>query len=84
MQTPAYGIVLDLRKAYDAIDWSRTLEILEGCGVGPNFWNLLTAYWDQQQMVARQTGFIVVDAIVRTGYPTLWITLQRPMDLVVS
>ena len=29
-----YVIFLDLTKAYDALDRSRSLEILEGCGVG--------------------------------------------------
>ena len=29
-----YVIFLDLTKAYDALDWSRSLEILKGYGVG--------------------------------------------------
>ena len=28
-------IFLDLHKVYDALDWDRCLEILEGYGVGP-------------------------------------------------
>ncbi len=36
-QEPLYQIYLDLRKAYDALDWGRCLEILAGYGVEPNF-----------------------------------------------
>ena len=39
-----YVIFLDLTKAYDALDRSRCLEILEGYGVGPNARMLLTTY----------------------------------------
>ena len=35
-QTPLYGIFIDLRKAYDAMDRDRCLEIMKGYGVGPN------------------------------------------------
>ena len=37
-----YVIFLDLHKAYDALDRSRCLEILEGYGVGPKARRLLT------------------------------------------
>ena len=36
-----YVIFLDLHKAYDALDRSRCLEILEGYGIGPRAINLL-------------------------------------------
>ena len=39
-----YVIFLDLTKAYDALDSSRCLEILEGYSVGPNARRLLTTY----------------------------------------
>ncbi len=39
-QQPLYQIYLDLRKAYDALDWERCLEILAGYGVGPNLLRL--------------------------------------------
>ena len=39
-----YVIFLDLTKAYDALDRSRCLEILEGYGVGPNARRLLKNY----------------------------------------
>ena len=44
---------LDLHKAYDALDRSRCLEILEGCGVGPRVRRLLQTYWRRLTMVAR-------------------------------
>ena len=47
-----YVIFLDLHKAYDALDRSRCLEILEGCGVGPRARRLLRAYWGKMKMVA--------------------------------
>ena len=40
-----YVIFLDLHKAYDALDRSRNLEILEGCGVGPRARRLMRTYW---------------------------------------
>ena len=46
-------IFLDLRKAYDALDRSRCLEILEGYGVSPKARRLLTSYWHRLTMVAR-------------------------------
>ena len=37
-----YVIFLDLTNAYDALDRSRCLDILEGYGVGPNARRILT------------------------------------------
>ena len=39
-----YVIFLELHKAYDALDRSRCLEILEGCSVGPRARRLLKTY----------------------------------------
>ena len=52
-----YVIFLDLTKAYDALDRSRCLEILEGYGVGPNVRRLLNTYWCRLTMVARSGGY---------------------------
>ena len=52
-----YVIFLDLTKAYDALDRSRCLEILEGYDVGPNARRLLTTYWRRLTMVARAAGY---------------------------
>ena len=48
-----YVIFLDLTKAYDALDRSRTLDILEGYGVGPKVRRLLGNYWKQATLAAR-------------------------------
>ena len=52
-----YLIFLDLTKAYDALDRSRSLEILKGYGVGNRVRRLLREYWDNSTMVARSGGY---------------------------
>ena len=52
-----YVIFLDLTKAYDALDRSRTLDILEGYGVGPNVSRLLGNYWKQATLAARANRY---------------------------
>ena len=48
-----YMIFLDLHKAYDDLDRSRCLYILEGYGVGPQACRILQMYWGRLTMVAR-------------------------------
>ena len=52
-----YVIFLDLHKAYDALDRSRCLEILEGYGVGPKARRLLTTCCHRPTMVERAGGY---------------------------
>ena len=52
-----YVIFLDLHKAYDDLDRSRCLEILEGYGVGPQARRLLQTYWRLLTMVAQAGGY---------------------------
>jgi exonuclease III len=52
-QVPLYQIYLDLRKAYDALDRERCIDILEGYGVGRRIVGLLTNYWKKQRIVAK-------------------------------
>ena len=40
-QTPFYGVFIDLKKAFDAMDRGRCLLILEGHGMGPNISRLI-------------------------------------------
>ena len=57
MEEVLYVIFLDLHKAYDALDRSRRLEILEGYWVGPRARQLLRTYWGKLTMVARSGGY---------------------------
>ena len=52
-----YVIFLDLHKAYDALDRSRCLEILEGYSIGLQARKLLKKYWYRLAMVARAGGY---------------------------
>jgi hypothetical protein len=56
-QVPLYQIYLDLRKAYDALDRERCLEILEGYGTGRRIVRLLSNYWKKQRIVAKASGY---------------------------
>ena len=50
-------IFLDMHKAYESLDRSRCVEILEGYEVGPRAWRILQAYWEKTTMVARAVGY---------------------------
>ena len=50
-------IFLDLTRAYDALDRSRSLEILKGYGVGFRVRIMLWEYWDKMTMVVRAGGY---------------------------
>ena len=45
-QVPLYGILIDLRKVYDAMDRGRYLHILEAYDVGPKLLRVLGFFWD--------------------------------------
>ena len=55
-QCPLYGVFLDLRKAYDAMDRSRCLLILKDCGVGFKTLRLIQRFWDGSVLVCRASG----------------------------
>ena len=52
-----YVIFLDLTKEYDALERSRSMEILKGYGVGDRLHRLLQEYWDRTTMVERAGGY---------------------------
>ena len=52
-----HAIFLDLQKAYDALDRSRCMDILEEYGVGPRAFRILCSYWERLMMVARAGGY---------------------------
>jgi Reverse transcriptase (RNA-dependent DNA polymerase) len=54
---PLFMIFLDLKKAYDTLDRGRTINILQGYGVGKMTCNLIKTIWDNDVMVPKQAGF---------------------------
>ena len=60
-------IFLDLHKAYDTLDRSRCLEILEGYSIGPRARNLLKLYWHRLTMVARAGSYYGKDFLGERG-----------------
>ena len=51
-----YDIFVCIHKVYDVMDWGHVLAILEGCGVGPQVFQILTQYWYRTNMAARVSG----------------------------
>ena len=82
-----YVIFLDLTKAYDALDRSRSLEILKGCGVGEIVRRLLREYWSKSTMVARAEGYYGTGfkggRVVIQGDPLSPTIFNVVMDVVV-
>jgi hypothetical protein len=48
---PFYGVFLDLRKAFNAMDWERCIFFMEGYGAGPLLVRLVHDYWRNAIMV---------------------------------
>ena len=55
-QVPFYGVSIDLKKVFDAIDWERCLLILEGHGVGLNMRQLIRLFWDEATNECQASG----------------------------
>lgn len=55
-QPPLFNVFLDLRKAYDALDRGRYLEILLSCGVSTSVVGILEVYSSHQQVVPKAGG----------------------------
>ncbi len=54
---PFYGVFLDLRKAFDAMDWEQCIMLLEGYGAGPRMIWLIRGHWRDAIMVCRAAGY---------------------------
>ena len=55
-QQPLFGVFLDLRKAFDAMDRDRCLDILKNYGVGPKILRLIKNFWHKAKLVCRASG----------------------------
>jgi hypothetical protein len=55
-QTPFFGVFIDLKKAFDAMDRGRCLTILALHGVGPQMLRLIRNFWEMATNVCRAKG----------------------------
>jgi hypothetical protein len=55
-QKPWHQIFLDLHKAYDAMDWEKTLEILSGYSIIPRALRLIKQFWSHAKLVCHTGG----------------------------
>jgi hypothetical protein len=55
-QVPFYGVFINLRKAFDAIDQKQCLFILEWYGVGLSMHRMIRLFWDKATNVFRASG----------------------------
>ena len=82
-----HAIYLDLHKAYDSLDSSRCLDILEGYGVGTRDLCLLRRYWERLKMVEQAGGYyrepFCVDRGVTQGNPLAPTIFNVVVDVVV-
>ena len=80
-------IFMDLHKAYDALDRSRCLAILEGYGVGPRACRLHRTYWRRLNMVAKSGRYYGAEFKgyqgVTQGEPISPTILNVVVDVVV-
>ena len=51
-----YDIFVYIHKVYNALEWGRALEILKGCEVVPQVFQLMTRYWYSATMVVSVSG----------------------------
>jgi hypothetical protein len=54
---PLYQIFVDLTKAYDTLDRSRTLSLHEAYGIGPHIRSIIQAVWDLEMIVPKSGGY---------------------------
>ena len=57
LDEPLFMIFLDLKKAYDTLDRTQAMRILEGYGVGRNIRRIIDTIWRGDTMVPRQAGY---------------------------
>ncbi len=55
-QTPFFGVFIDVKKAFDAMDQGRCLAIVALHGVGPQMLQLIRNFWEMATNVCRAKG----------------------------
>ena len=55
-QTPFFGVFIDVKKAFDAMDQGRCLAIVALHGVGPQMLRLIRNFWETATNVCRAKG----------------------------
>ena len=55
-QTPFFGVFIDLKKMFDAMDQGQCLKILVLHGVGPNMLRLIRIFWDRAINMCLEKG----------------------------
>jgi len=81
---PLYHVYLDFSKAYDSIDCSSTLTILQDYGVGPWIIWLLEHFWDQHVVIPHQHAFFSTPFPARQGLTTSNIPAPIIFNIVVD
>lgn len=56
-QVPLYSVLLDLWKAFDAMDQERCLAILKQADVGPKALGLVRNFWDKVTLICCASGY---------------------------
>ena len=56
-QDPLSLLFLYTRKTYNNLDQGQLLKTLEGYGVGPKMWGILTEFWVQQEVATQHNGY---------------------------
>jgi hypothetical protein len=84
---PLFQVFLDLTKAYDTLDRTRTMAILEAYGVGPCLRRLIQSVWDGDTLIPKSGGFygqlIHAERGVRQGDVLSPIIFNIVMDCVL-
>jgi hypothetical protein len=86
-QKPWHQIFLDLHKAYDAMDWEKTLEILVDYDVGHKALRIIQRFWNHAKLVCRTGGcygdpFTVYRGVTQGG-PLSSLIFDVVVDAVV-
>ena len=82
-QVPLYGIFIGLKKAYDAIDRDRCMEILVVYGVCVNMRKLIQFFWDNAKLVCQEGG-VDKHFKARQGVPQGGAVLPRIFNVIVD